>query len=860
MLYSNSQKSKMKISFITTVFNEEKTIQDFLNSTVQQTTKPDEIIIVDAGSTDKTKEIIKKFKTTIPLRLFIKHGNRSVGRNYAISKASGDIIAVSDAGCILHKEWLKQLTLPFKQKGVSVVSGFYEPITKTIFQKALAAYTSVMPDKVNPNNFLPSSRSVAFLKEAWEHVGGYPEDLDTCEDLVFDKKLQKAGFHFVFQKNAIVYWPQRTTLFGAIKQFFSYARGDGKAHYFRKQTPLLFVRYIIGISLFRLGFLFHKPQLFTLCYVLLAFYILWAIWKNYGYVKQVQAYFWLPILQLSSDIAVLGGTTIGFVESILPRILQLIKQNKLFCALLFAYLVIALSQLTWGIPNTQHPFAYNMDEWAQAFSLRTTFRYGTPHIHGGTDGTFFFYAVSGVLLAPFILLNIVNPFVIKSPLLFFDMQQRLFEVLRLQSIGYALGAIILVGYIAKKYFNTSPILSGFLLMMNPIFLMLSIFYRHDIAVVFWILLSLLFLFGYSQKPTTKNYLLTGSIVGLSIAIKISAAPILILYGLAFILFSPQWKKHILLLLGGLCFSSLVAIMTAIPDALISFKQFISWITLVVGPHVHESSTIMGIPYRVFYITTMYPSLFGHLSYTFFLTSFYFTVLFCLFNLFKKDLQTKRLQFLLIGTLLFLLSMYSLSIEARGSRLLVLLPFFALLGTITYHIVAKEIKQRYKIFLPIILGLIIIFQSIDSLSWISLREVPSIRYTSSEWVKQYIPRGSTIGVEVVPIFQDLPDMLLKDYYTKQYIPTYQGLYHYEDLMITTQQLPSIIVLSNTDAVEKNIMFSPQKRHILTLLHQLHYKKIKTFSSQTFYYDLFNSPVVYFNGLPAIAQTISIYERY
>ena len=53
--------SRIKASLVTTVYNEEDSIGDFLNSIRPQTIKPSEIIIVDADSKDKTQEIIRKF-------------------------------------------------------------------------------------------------------------------------------------------------------------------------------------------------------------------------------------------------------------------------------------------------------------------------------------------------------------------------------------------------------------------------------------------------------------------------------------------------------------------------------------------------------------------------------------------------------------------------------------------------------------------------------------------------------------------------------------------------------------------------------------------------------------------------------
>ena len=59
----------MKVSLITTVFNEEKTITPFLKSVLVQIRKPNEIIIVDGGSTDFTVKKISEFKTLYKLNI-----------------------------------------------------------------------------------------------------------------------------------------------------------------------------------------------------------------------------------------------------------------------------------------------------------------------------------------------------------------------------------------------------------------------------------------------------------------------------------------------------------------------------------------------------------------------------------------------------------------------------------------------------------------------------------------------------------------------------------------------------------------------------------------------------------------------
>ncbi len=306
----------MKISFITTIFNEENTIEKFLDSLLAQTMLPDEIIITDGGSKDKTIDRIKNYelqikKKKIAFKLLIKKGNRSIGRNEAITHASGDIIVCSDAGNVLDKAWIKNIMKPFENKNVDVVAGYYKGLAKNIFQKCLIPYAFVMPDKVNPETFLPATRSIAFRKNVWEKVGGFDDKLSHNEDYVFSRKLRKLGVKIIFAKNAIAYWIPRNTFREAFIMFFRFAYGDAEAGIFRPKVSFLFVRYFIVAVLYILFVITKNNKLFLTFCVLFFLYIFWAIRKNYRYVKDWRAFYLLPLLQFTADFSVITGTVAG---------------------------------------------------------------------------------------------------------------------------------------------------------------------------------------------------------------------------------------------------------------------------------------------------------------------------------------------------------------------------------------------------------------------------------------------------------------------------------------------------------------------------------------------------------------------
>ena len=224
----------MKISLISTVYNEASNIEEFLVSIASMTKRPDEVILVDGGSSDGTYEFLQEYAASAPpfgVSVLREQGcNIARGRNIAIAAATHDIIAVSDAGCRLDCRWLEEITRPLLDSRADVAGGWYEPDARTGFEKAASLCTFTRLSRVDGESFLPSSRSIAFTRKSWASAGGYPEWLTlTAEDTLFDLSLKENGCRFAFVPTAVVCWRPRRNLPALMKQYRLYGFGDGEA-------------------------------------------------------------------------------------------------------------------------------------------------------------------------------------------------------------------------------------------------------------------------------------------------------------------------------------------------------------------------------------------------------------------------------------------------------------------------------------------------------------------------------------------------------------------------------------------------------------------------------------------------------
>lgn len=224
------------VSVVVTVKNEESTILQLLDSLQEQSLKPQEVIIIDGGSTDRTIDMIQSaIKSMESFKLIVAKGtNRGQGRNIGISAATSDIIALTDAGVILDKFWLRNLVEPIIQDSADFVGGVYVQTGESVLQKCIGILQYPELSKLRVEDFLPSCRSVAFRKQVWDAVGRWPEHLEKAEDTYFDLMVKEKRFRVALATKAIASWPARNSFAGLFSQYSSYAEWDAKGRLLSK--------------------------------------------------------------------------------------------------------------------------------------------------------------------------------------------------------------------------------------------------------------------------------------------------------------------------------------------------------------------------------------------------------------------------------------------------------------------------------------------------------------------------------------------------------------------------------------------------------------------------------------------------
>ncbi|WP_119841371.1 glycosyltransferase [Salinibacter ruber] len=205
--------SKEEISVVVCAYNEERLLEDCLQSLINQNYPADayEIIIVDDASTDRTPDIAKSFVQSIDSEdahiryVRIEDGGLSRARNAGIRASRHDVIAFIDGDAVAESDWLERLAAVFEE-GADYVGGRIELLNtdSKVAQFAQATrHRQLFGPDVYRNEIIGCN--MAYRRKVFDAVGGFNDNLTSRGDEVSLRKRIPDDFRFQSAPQAVVY-------------------------------------------------------------------------------------------------------------------------------------------------------------------------------------------------------------------------------------------------------------------------------------------------------------------------------------------------------------------------------------------------------------------------------------------------------------------------------------------------------------------------------------------------------------------------------------------------------------------------------------------------------------------------------
>jgi glycosyltransferase involved in cell wall biosynthesis len=267
--------SMLTISAIIPTHNRAKLLVEAIESALQQTRPPDEIIVVDDGSTDDTEQVVTRYDGRVR---YIRQENSgpSAARNRGIQAASGDFIAFLDSDDLWVKDRIeRQLAVLASHPNLDVIFGLegkftdenrsesYEINEPAVFA-CLNTVDCVIPDPFGMllgENFFVGTSTVLFRKSCVATVGLMDARIKLAEDYDFWVRFALNGFRFGFI-NAVLCGRrmhegnlvnQKLAIKASVTGVLSRYRDRSPAHRERVEAKLSNLHYDLGSAFLKRG-------------------------------------------------------------------------------------------------------------------------------------------------------------------------------------------------------------------------------------------------------------------------------------------------------------------------------------------------------------------------------------------------------------------------------------------------------------------------------------------------------------------------------------------------------------------------------------------------------------------------------
>ena len=177
----------MILSIIIPTYNEEEYLPTLLESIKKQSFTDYEVIVADANSTDRTREIAKEYGCVV-----VEGGLPAVGRNNGARIAKGEYLLFLDSDLELTDDYLRKVLYEFRMEHLGIAITQMKPMSNKVQDKLFhdfANYFMIGIEKIKPHG--AGCYGMISRKELHDECGGFDESLTFGEDTDYIERLAK---------------------------------------------------------------------------------------------------------------------------------------------------------------------------------------------------------------------------------------------------------------------------------------------------------------------------------------------------------------------------------------------------------------------------------------------------------------------------------------------------------------------------------------------------------------------------------------------------------------------------------------------------------------------------------------------